>query len=292
MALDKSVELEITNNCNAICSICPRKEMTSPKGFMSKETLIQVFQKSKEYNVKHISIGGIGEPLLHKKLFEFVNLISSQKEILITLTTNGLLMNEEMQDKLINSGIKQISISLHGHTQKTYEKILGVDYDIVNKNINRFIENYPNRLDLLRIAIVKNKINRMEVADIIKYWQKRGIKSFITLIAHNRAGYLNDEAIIDNEFYQKENVIISNSQKNYCQIPTYIFKFIDWQGKVHICCNDFKNMAIMGDINSDSFDVIESRRKMIWSKAEKTLCDECNMPSTLLYTDMINDENE
>ncbi len=133
----------------------------------------KLLKRCKEFNIQNISIGGLGEPLLHPGFFEFIDMISSFQISNITLTTNGLLFTEESQKKLVNSGISKISISVHGYQQETYNKIMGIDYDIVTNNILRFINNYKNQRNILWLSIVKNKINYKEAEDIIDFWNKK-----------------------------------------------------------------------------------------------------------------------
>jgi MoaA/NifB/PqqE/SkfB family radical SAM enzyme len=285
--LDKSIELEITNHCNAMCAMCPRDKITRPKGTMNIKTLKQLIKRCEEFKISDISIGGLGEPLVHVKFFGYLDLISKLDNIKITLTTNGLLFTPETQKKLLTYPVYEISLSFNGCDRNTYKNIMGIDYDRVVANIENFIENHPKDIRRLRIAIVKNKMNKAEVEDIIKMWRNKGLTKFIVLKAHNRAGYLTDNKIIDDNFYKDEKIEISDSLKKHCKKASLIFKFIDWQGGIHICCNDFQSKALMGDIFNHSFTEIESRREKIFNSIQNIFCKDCNMPSTLLYTELI-----
>ncbi|MDA0036155.1 radical SAM protein [Brachyspira hyodysenteriae] len=70
----------------------------------------------------------MGEPLLNKNIY---NMIPKANEIAndTVLVTNGSLLTKENSDKLIESNIKTIRISLQGINEEDYYKTCGYKID-------------------------------------------------------------------------------------------------------------------------------------------------------------------
>jgi len=81
--------------------------------------------------VKDFILTGWGEPLLHPDFFEMVDFVYSiNPDARIRFTTNGSLLNKEIREKILNSKIEQISISIdeaagegHSESKKIIENV-------------------------------------------------------------------------------------------------------------------------------------------------------------------------
>ena len=286
--LDKSIELEITNVCNAVCNICPREEQHRVKGFMTKDTLEMILKRAKVYGVNSISIGGFGEPLLHKEFCSFLKTIRKElPECKVSITTNGVFLTPEKLHEMIEIGIPEISLSFHSPDKEEYERIMRISYPKVVENIKYFINTYPEEINNLRMGIVKTKENQFQIEELMEYWTDLGLKHFTVLTAHNRAGQLNDNDLIDDAFYKEHNVPINSLDNRMCSTASVVLKFIDWQGIVHLCCNDLKSKALLGNLREDSLLSSENNRQKVWKHSQKDFCKTCNMPSTLKKAELI-----
>jgi radical SAM protein with 4Fe4S-binding SPASM domain len=105
----KKFYIEITNVCNLSCSFCP-KTLRSPE-FMSIETFRKILDQIKphtDYIYFHVK----GEPLLHPKLDEFLDL-SYEKGFKVNITTNGTLIKKVKDKIILKPSLRQINFSLH-----------------------------------------------------------------------------------------------------------------------------------------------------------------------------------
>jgi len=112
--LDKKMklfQLELTNYCNAECSFCNNKIMKRKKGFISLKTVRKVIKLIKNKQ-ESIDLVHYGESLLHPKFFEIVKLFSDEK-IKTGIYTNGKLLTSENIDKIANSQLAEICISMN-----------------------------------------------------------------------------------------------------------------------------------------------------------------------------------
>ena len=105
----KKFYIEITNVCNLSCSFCPQT-LRSPE-FMDIETFSKILDQIKphtEYIYFHVK----GEPLLHPKLDQFLDL-SYEKGFKVNITTNGTLIQEVRHKIMLKPSLRQLNFSLH-----------------------------------------------------------------------------------------------------------------------------------------------------------------------------------
>ena len=109
----KKIYIEITNSCNLKCSFCPEGKRI--KEFISVENFEIIINQIKPYT-NLIALHVKGEPLLHPKLKEILD-ICEKENILVNITTNATLL-EKNKDILISSkAVRQLNLSLHSITK-------------------------------------------------------------------------------------------------------------------------------------------------------------------------------
>lgn len=120
------LRISITDRCNLRCKYCmpdgvtllPREEI------LRKGEFVRVARAAAKTGVRHIKVTG-GEPLVRTCC---TGLVSDLKKIggieTVTLTTNGILLGERLQD-LKESGIDGINISLDTTDPEVYRKLTG-----------------------------------------------------------------------------------------------------------------------------------------------------------------------
>lgn len=105
----KKAYLEITNICNLNCAFCPgtRRQagFLSPEGF---EILAGKLRPHTEYLYLHL----MGEPLLHPRLEEILN-IAEKLDFKVMVTTNGTLLSKRSGLLCASSAVAKVSVSLH-----------------------------------------------------------------------------------------------------------------------------------------------------------------------------------
>ena len=105
----KRAYVEITNLCNLRCSFCPgtgREER-----FMTPEAFAVLADRLRG-RVKYLYFHVMGEPLLHPRLGELLD-IAGEKGFRVCLTTNGTLL-EQRHDLLLSApALHKLSVSLH-----------------------------------------------------------------------------------------------------------------------------------------------------------------------------------
>lgn len=122
----KKVYIEITNSCNMNCSFCSKSNRS--KRDMSLEEFEHVIKEIKNHT-NYIYMHVKGEPLLHKNFIDFLK-ICDENGIKVNITTNGTLLNKNLEKIKDAKCIRQINISLQAHSSDSDIK------DILNSVIN------------------------------------------------------------------------------------------------------------------------------------------------------------
>lgn len=124
--------------CNFKCKYCAQAtsagvrnpQIVSVENFKIIVGQIEELIRKGGENVKIIRFIGNGEPLLNKNLPEMLKYISEKKIAdRYEVTTNGSLLTHELTDKLVDSGLTRLLISIQGVHAKSYEQICGYKID-------------------------------------------------------------------------------------------------------------------------------------------------------------------
>ncbi|MGE3975429.1 MAG: radical SAM/SPASM domain-containing protein [Bdellovibrionales bacterium] len=103
------VYIEISNICNLQCSFCP--EVIRTKKMMDLPLFEKVIDEVSPLT-DTVAFHLMGDPLVHPKLPEFVN-ICETKNMRIFFVTNGVLLREDKMNLLLRSPFRQVNFSLH-----------------------------------------------------------------------------------------------------------------------------------------------------------------------------------
>lgn len=107
----KRVYIEISNICNIQCSFCPVVERDNQ--IMSVEQFEKVISQV-DGKTEEVCLHLMGEPLAHPKIAQILN-ICEDKNILVQLTTNGILIKRHAELLLNTKALRQINFSLQSY---------------------------------------------------------------------------------------------------------------------------------------------------------------------------------
>lgn len=221
-----AVNLEVTNHCNIKCKMCPAGyDMKREKGFMSFELFKKVIDDNPQ--LEFILPFQWGEPLMSKDIFDMVKYASS-RFIRTMLTSNATLLNEEVCNRIVDSGLTRITFSIDG-IGKTYTAIRGVEYSKVKNNILllkkiRDQKGSPLKID---VSMVVFEDTEPEVENFFKEWN--GIADRVQAIP---------------VFTQKQRLTA-------CRELWRGVLVVLWDGRVTICCADYEGIMSCGDASRE-----------------------------------------
>lgn len=88
----RKVYVELSSECNFDCEMCFRQSFSGEVGTMTTELLERVQREIETLpELREVVLGGLGEPLLHPQIQEFVAFLK-QRGLAVTITTNGALL--------------------------------------------------------------------------------------------------------------------------------------------------------------------------------------------------------
>ena len=125
------VQVEVTSFCNAFCVYCPRTVYREKwrNRHLPTSTFDKLMSSLPETGI--LFLQGWGEPLLNPHFIEMVR-VAKAWGLQVGATTNGTLIDDEMADILVDSGIDVLAFSLAGATPEQNDRFrVGADLEKV-----------------------------------------------------------------------------------------------------------------------------------------------------------------
>jgi tungsten cofactor oxidoreducase radical SAM maturase len=174
--------IEVTTRCNLNCTICMRQVWRDAPGEMSWGMFKEVIQGLRDFpKLERLTLGGFGEPLLHPRLPEMLELAATLG-VRLTVTTNGLLLDEETTRLLLKTGVDQVVVSLDiAHSQAQQLSPIEGEQELVLRNARRLMslaEGCPWPPINLGLEFVATRSNRSELARLRDIARNLGV-SFV-----------------------------------------------------------------------------------------------------------------
>jgi len=172
--------LMINGSCNLQCKYCyisAGENSFSNANFSDISSRVNLLDT---IDVQTVIIGG-GEPLLHRNIFEVLKMSSDRMKT--HLLTNGTLINLNVAQKLVKSGIEGLSISLDSVIPTIHNELRDGSFKAVIKGIKHCVD---EGLDVNVNSCITQK-NFEQAQHMIKFAENVGLKS-ITFEGLNPVG--------------------------------------------------------------------------------------------------------
>ncbi len=166
------VEIEITNDCNCSCMICPRtSHMKRSVKNMSLDEYKQIIDELKSLcHEVVISLTLMGEPMIHPQFIDMIDYTLNIPGMAMIIETNGIFLNNELSDRFIqyNSDRLIIIVALDSPDKVSYEELRSMDrLNQVENNLAYLIENKPKST---YIQILRLQQNDKQLDYFYKKW--------------------------------------------------------------------------------------------------------------------------
>lgn len=175
----QTVLIEITNACNLYCTHCynSTERKIRDNEFMTLENIKYIIKKCNEYSLDKLYFSG-GEPFTHPDILKIIDLCGEYPQTHFTITTNGLLLNEEYIKAMEQHENLAVQLSVDGLTKETYESMRGENtFDRFNDALNLLLN---SKIKPLTARTCITRLNYKEVPYIFEYlYQKKIAPSFL-----------------------------------------------------------------------------------------------------------------
>lgn len=299
----KDLFLEVTLRCNARCEHCGSScgdKITADE--ISAEDIKRTLDSiARKYNPKDIVLNVTGgEPLLRKDLFDIMEYAISLG-FRWGMTTNGMLINDEIIEEFVRTNMETISISIDGlkETHESFRKVPN-SFDKIIGNIKK-LQKVPT-VKILQVTTVVNKKNINELEALYQLMLDLGIKYWrvVNVDPIGRAKN-NDDILLDKEqykylyefIYKKRNekkIHVDYGCSHYLDIPLekelrdyyficatgiYVASILS-NGDIFICPNvERRPEFIQGNIKTDDFVEAWENKFRFFRNENRLKCDKC-----------------
>lgn len=292
-----SLYIEPTNLCNFRCVMCPLsfpdyREIVGYSGHLSLGLYKKIIDDIKKMGkLKSLKLYCDGEPLLNKEIVQMVKL-AKKNDIAerIEITSNASLLKGEISQRLIESGLDYLRLSIPSVFEKRKFEInrskISVQQIFNNiKNFRRLRDKLKNDRPFIYVKMIDTFGPENEtfkdmyegIADEVSIeppmnWD--GQKNFIG-------------SLYPNKKIKKEPFSSARKEKRACPFPFYSL-VIKCNGDVVACCVDWSKQTQIGNLKEESLSAIwagqrlREFRKMHLEgrRAENKSCRNC----AFLYT--------
>lgn len=296
------VSIQPNETCNAKCLMC--NCWLEKNDYLESEEIIDVLAQLRKLNKGSffVQIAG-GEPFLFKGIYDIFS-YCAQNDIISKVSTNGISLTEKHCDRIIDSGLPFLSVSLDSHLpeihdkfrgkEKTLEKAvkgirylaenghltLGVTSILMKDNLSTFQEsveyflNLPiHRLLIQPIRVPDSSIG-MKNWNQYEYWVNDldRLKKFIQYLLEKKKAnekIINTEQDIRDWYRYFDNPSsFGNEKRKKCQIG-YDTLAITYKGDVQYSCGKY---GAIGNIKRDRIEDIWYSAKAQQTRDQMTQC--------------------
>ncbi|MBI4947482.1 MAG: radical SAM protein [Bacteroidetes bacterium] len=161
------LQIELASFCNLKCSFCVLSEIKREKKLMPLDDFKKIIDES---GARYIQLSGVGETFLHPDCIEMLKYAKSKTQF-VKVTTNGLVITEEMAKGIVDSGLDMLDVSIDTTDENLYKEIRGAKLEKVLGNI-KTVFNYRNQKKSNLKIRAKNVYNEKNIYNLPKDIEK------------------------------------------------------------------------------------------------------------------------
>ena len=173
----RTITITLTAKCNLRCIMCDhwRAKSVEPSLNEVKKYIDQIVK----WGIEEIDLSG-GEPFCYKDIWKVIE-YATKNRLKMNITTNASLFSLKQLDKILDSTVSRLQISIDGKDSETHDKIRGVKgtFDKALKAVEYLHKKRIQRKTplLLNITTVILRHNVNQLVEIYKLAKKKGFDS-------------------------------------------------------------------------------------------------------------------
>ena len=240
------VGLELTSKCNLRCGMCPLPVLRRPYEDMVWPLVERAEREIHGLGLRLKWLHEMGEPLLYSRIDDAIRLFPEA-----SVSTNGLVLSEEVGAKLLASPLKRLRICVDSVNPAVYPQLrTGGDFDrlvVLTRAFLKQAKGHPIRIEIQkmrsRLTLDETHDDFRKLFDLKEYRNTRVIEKTCEALD------VNEETDLHGKFYG----CVQGA------FFTWVVVFAD--GRVTHCCYDAHADQVMGDLRTQSLrEIIDSDR--------------------------------
>ena len=285
------LSIETANYCNLNCPECPVgiRDVTKIVPQLFDLTLYKKIINEQKSTLQHVILYFQGEPLLNSKLNEFVE-YAHKARIYTSTSTNGQLLCD-YAEKIVQSGLDKLIVSVDGSTQETYENyrvggLLQKTLDGIKQLVYwktelrsatplieiQFIvmKSNEHQLNEMKLLAKSLKVDRLRFKTAQLYDFEDGNNRLTTFSKYARYKQLSDGTYA-----------IKSKLPNHC-MRLWSGAVINSRGNILPCCFDKESEFSFGNVNNQTIPAVWHNKKasdfrdsILQNRKQYEMCRNC-----------------
>ena len=247
--------VDATEVCNLACVHCPHPEFKLSEHYAGRSLepelnakLVDEVRRHGQGLTQYIRYASSGEPLTHKFIFEMIEYAVRNSGVAVTLTTNGKTLDERRAERLLNTGLDVVDISLDAFSPETYASIrIGGNLNVTRANVLNLIEKSRRNPGKTKIVVsyVEQPLNRGETGDFERFWNDHGADHVVIRRLHSASGAKTELA----ELQRIAAALEGDGERRPCLYPWERI-MLGPRGDLTFCPSDWVHGSVIADYRS------------------------------------------
>jgi radical SAM protein with 4Fe4S-binding SPASM domain len=266
-AFPPKIQIETTTECHSLCAFCPKASQPPERGLMGEALFCRIIDECAVGKPDSLELYLQGEPLLDDRLERLATLAKERcPDSLVAIITHERAIDEARAASLAASGLDIVNVSTN----------------VVGRGNDGALRARLERLAGLR-EILLRRGKQLVLVTLENLHDESGLARFRELCAElglpleefratSRAG---DAAI---GTFQRAG---DRPPRRLCERP-FAKAYIRWDGRMVLCCEDWRFRRVMGDVHEQSIAAIwngeayrQVRRELLTDRRAEP-CDRCD----------------
>ncbi len=305
LAAPTKVQTAVSTVCNLKCPLCLRESMGI------RENMFMDFDRFSAHidqldRASCVSLFGLGEPFLHPRFFDFVELCKS-RQLSVATSTHGMSLTSEARERIIELGLDDLHISMDGATKPVFERLRKeAVFETVVDQVTAMARLKTERgtdLPRLNVNMTVSAYNVREAPEMVRLVHRMGCQSvsYSSAVAYKpedehigvldtpifekmlqKAQVLAERLGLGFSFWRQKAVgyrpdlFQSGSSYGCCQLNGDMT--IERDGKMKMCCyieEDLQNVWEEGPAAAFNGERIRGQRRHLMEGRVRTECQGC-----------------
>jgi|GEM_PF-3311121 len=265
MHITRDITFELTLKCNLSCNMCSRQFLADKSSSLDFALIEKVLDDLASPGCEdfRFSFGGYGEPLSYPRLLDAIRLVKSRMpDSPLTITTNGHLLTAAMADRLLDSGLDYLRVSLNATTSEEYRRLMNSErHAVVEANLRRLLERKRETGVKMKVGIqiLDTIVNKANYADYKSAWLPLfSDNDFMTYrFMENRGGTIDSTSLSSGSSP-------GHLANRWPCFALWRYLAIDTLGRVYCCCEAYTfreqpTLLLLGSLDQTSIlEIIDS----------------------------------